>query len=70
MDLDTDDGPRKPLMKISNNLSAFEALDHINENWFAEVSRKSRWMDLIGDFAGNERFIVDGERNFPLHGLF
>lgn len=31
-------------------------LDH----WWAATSRRGRWMDLIGDYAGSEPFILDG----------
>ncbi|KAK0232741.1 hypothetical protein IW262DRAFT_1326544 [Armillaria fumosa] len=36
-------------------------LDHINENWYYQATKRARWMDLIGDYAGDEPFIIDGE---------
>ena len=43
-------------------MDAVEALKYIDENWYKKfVGKKTRWMDLIGDYAGNERFILDGK---------
>lgn len=42
-------------------MSATEALKYIDDHWYKEIGgKKARWMDLIGDYAGNERFILDG----------
>ncbi|THH15047.1 hypothetical protein EW146_g5371 [Bondarzewia mesenterica] len=37
------------------------ALEVIDSNWYRNIAKKARWMDLVGDYAGNERFILDGE---------
>ncbi|KAH7883469.1 hypothetical protein F5I97DRAFT_1931024 [Phlebopus sp. FC_14] len=36
-----------------------EIFDWINIRWHA-ASRRARWMDLLGDYAGIEPFIIDG----------
>jgi hypothetical protein len=42
-------------------MNAVEALKCIDDGWYKTVAgKKARWMDLIGDYAGNERFILDG----------
>jgi hypothetical protein len=42
-------------------MNALEALKCIDDRWYKTVAgKKARWMDLIGDYAGNERFILDG----------
>jgi hypothetical protein len=42
-------------------MNALEALKCIDDRWYKIiVGKKARWMDLIGDYAGNERFILDG----------
>jgi hypothetical protein len=42
-------------------MNAVEALKCIDDQWYKRVAgKKARWMDLIGDYAGNERFILDG----------
>jgi ATP-dependent RNA helicase DDX60 len=42
-------------------MTAFEALTCIDDRWYRRIAgKKARWMDLIGDYAGNERFILDG----------
>jgi len=40
--------------------SAEEALQYIDAEWYSAVSKRARWMDLLGDYAGSERFVVDG----------
>jgi ATP-dependent RNA helicase DDX60 len=43
-------------------MNAVEALKYIDGHWYKEIGGKqARWMDLIGDYAGNERFILDGD---------
>ena len=37
-----------------------EALNWIDSTWYAPASRNARWMDLIGDYAGAEPFVIDG----------
>ena len=57
MDLDltvNDDTPTE--------MTAVEALKYMDDNWYKNIAgKKARWMDLIGDYAGNERFILDGK---------
>ena len=48
---------RDPLVKT---LTAKDAVEYIDLQWYAPVVRRGRWMDLIGDYAGSEPFIVDG----------
>jgi len=44
-------------------MDAVEALKTIDDRWYKTVAgKKARWMDLIGDYAGNERFILDGNK--------
>jgi hypothetical protein len=44
-------------------MSAVEALKCIDDRWYKTIAgKKARWMDLIGDYAGNERFILDGNK--------
>lgn len=40
--------------------SALDAVRLIDAQWYTLVNRRGRWMDLIGDYAGSEPFIVDG----------
>jgi hypothetical protein len=49
------------LVKIkATSFTAGEALNALDGNWYTRVSRRARWMDLIGDYAGNEPFVIDG----------
>ena len=52
--------------------NALEALKYIDDHWYKEIAgKKARWMDLIGDYAGNERFILDGDEHlFVCEGWF
>ncbi|RDB27046.1 hypothetical protein Hypma_005061 [Hypsizygus marmoreus] len=38
-----------------------EALEEIDRTWFRPAARRARWMDLLGDYAGSELFVIDGE---------
>jgi len=50
------------LLAASDSDLSVEALKFIDDNWYKKIAgRKARWMDLIGDYAGNERFILDGD---------
>lgn len=40
--------------------NANDALRYLDEVWYTQTNRKGRWMDLIGDYAGSELFILDG----------
>jgi hypothetical protein len=49
---------------ITSNQDSFtagEALAHIDASWYTNINRRGRWMDLIGDYAGSEPFILDGK---------
>ncbi|KAK0440417.1 uncharacterized protein EV420DRAFT_1315927 [Desarmillaria tabescens] len=48
-------------MAVSPSSAESELLDDINESWYYQATKKARWMDLIGDYAGDEPFIIDGE---------
>ena len=37
-----------------------DAVKYIDAQWYTLVNRRGRWMDLIGDYAGSEPFVVDG----------
>lgn len=52
----------------SVEMTAVEALKYMDDNWYKKIAgKKARWMDLIGDYAGNERFILDGNVHFSRH---
>jgi ATP-dependent RNA helicase DDX60 len=40
------------------------ALAYFDEAWYIRASRRARRMDIIGDYAGNERFVIDGRIQF------
>ncbi|KAL4079734.1 hypothetical protein J3A83DRAFT_4155359 [Scleroderma citrinum] len=44
---------------LPSSLAVSDALKWMDAEWHA-ASRRARWMDLIGDYAGQEPFIVDG----------
>ncbi|KAG2142339.1 hypothetical protein DEU56DRAFT_793643 [Suillus clintonianus] len=44
----------------ARSCTVIEALDRIDSLWYAPASRGARWMDLIGDYAGAEPFVIDG----------
>lgn len=39
---------------------ASSALEYFDAVWYSFTSRRGRVMDLIGDYGGNELFIIDG----------
>ncbi|KAI0310816.1 hypothetical protein OF83DRAFT_1153626 [Amylostereum chailletii] len=43
-------------------MNAREAVDLVDKLWYRGVAKRGQWMDLIGDYAGSERFIVEFER--------
>jgi hypothetical protein len=64
-----DSGQDNPARVHEEKMDAVEALKCIDDRWYKTIAgKKSRWMDLIGDYAGNERFILDG--NKPLLWVF
>lgn len=42
---------------LENVVNVFELLD---AEWYVPKARQSRWMDLKGDYAGDELFVIDG----------
>lgn len=64
MDLEEFEGSNQTLTIPS---SVFEyariALDTLDRMWFINATRMARWMDLLGDYAGGEPFIIDGKLN-------
>ncbi|CDO68719.1 hypothetical protein BN946_scf184652.g46 [Trametes cinnabarina] len=65
MDLDEFDTPVEQLAhEIEPSLSAHgpkDAVAYVDTEWYTLVNRRGRWMDLIGDYAGSEPFVIDGE---------
>lgn len=49
-----------PLSSSSRSMSAEGALKFVDHVWYSQESRKARRMDLIGDYAGDEPFVIDG----------
>lgn len=50
----------RPASLPSTPLSAAEALEYLDGQWYTLANRRGRWMDLIGDYAGSETFVLDG----------
>ncbi|KAI0677460.1 P-loop containing nucleoside triphosphate hydrolase protein [Trametes maxima] len=46
---------------LVNAQSPRDAVAYIDTQWYTGVNRRGRWMDLIGDYAGSEPFVLDGE---------
>ncbi|KAJ7605051.1 hypothetical protein DFH06DRAFT_1275646 [Mycena polygramma] len=65
MDLENfDDGDgvnRSTSVQNHGSISASQALEEVDERWFTPATRRARWMDLLGDYAGAELFIISGE---------
>ncbi|KAI0638272.1 P-loop containing nucleoside triphosphate hydrolase protein [Trametes polyzona] len=64
MDLDDFDAAIEQLPLETNSLNAQnpqDAVAYLDAQWYTLVNRRGRWMDLIGDYAGSEPFVVDGE---------
>lgn len=65
-DFDEDDTiPRSPDVSTRDDddkeMTAGDALESLDREWYREVAKRARWMDLVGDYAGSERFILDGQ---------
>jgi hypothetical protein len=61
--MDLDDFEEQ-LARTSTKLSTQEPRDasrYLDQEWWVQASRSARWMDLIGDYAGTEPFVLDGE---------
>ncbi|KAG1793298.1 uncharacterized protein HD556DRAFT_1479402 [Suillus plorans] len=48
--------------ELSKSCTITETLDWVDSTWYAPQSRNARWMDLIGDYASAEPFVIDGTR--------
>jgi hypothetical protein len=44
----------------AGDLSFAQALDSLDRSWYIKATRSARWMDLLGDYAGTEPFLLDG----------
>ncbi|KAG2012979.1 DEAD/DEAH box helicase [Coprinopsis cinerea AmutBmut pab1-1] len=66
MDLDGFDGdiPRRNRAFQQHSDKIQDALDALDVNWYIPKTRGARFMDLLGDYAGNELFVIDGESLF------
>ncbi|KAJ6601172.1 hypothetical protein DFH09DRAFT_1257794 [Mycena vulgaris] len=51
----------KTLRGHKHAISSQDALAEVDQRWFTFATRRARWMDLIGDYAGAELFIISGE---------
>lgn len=68
MDLDLDSFGVSPVVDnlsagkdiAATALDAPSALRYIDDHWYRERNRRGRQMDLIGDYAGTEPFVLDG----------
>ncbi|KAJ6541715.1 hypothetical protein B0H19DRAFT_1239495 [Mycena capillaripes] len=58
---DADGRDHRFSVKNHNTISADKALDEVDQGWFTRATRRARWMDLLGDYAGAELFIISGE---------
>lgn len=65
MDLEEFEGLNQTLLTLPSSAfkSSRDALDYLDQMWFINASRSARWMDLLGDYAGGEPFIIDGRLN-------
>ena len=57
-DLRLDEEPQSPSQNSVSGVK--DAVAYIDREWYTFVNRRGRWMDLIGDYAGSEPFVVDG----------
>lgn len=66
MDLDLDGFDLSPTVvsdTVATDLEdAQSALQSIDDSWYRDRNRRGRQMDLIGDYAGTEPFVLDGNR--------
>jgi hypothetical protein len=73
IDLEIFENPDEISVPVSRrHLSAFsakEALNHIDEAWYTLANKRARWMDLLGDYAGIEPFVIDGVFSLSMFGI-
>jgi hypothetical protein len=62
-------GPDIATNDVTGSLSIPKALERIDAEWHT-ASRRARWMDLLGDYAGTEPFIIDGSTIASSHACF
>ena len=55
-----DEMTRNPTWSKTTDLDPGSIIEEADEKWYIKASRAARWMDLLGDYAGGEPFIVDG----------
>ncbi|KAJ7757625.1 hypothetical protein B0H16DRAFT_1721359 [Mycena metata] len=53
--------PQPLVEKPQSRISVHRALQLIDSQWFSLATRRARWMDLLGDYAGAELFLISGE---------
>ncbi|KAJ7492020.1 hypothetical protein FB451DRAFT_514183 [Mycena latifolia] len=51
----------KTLGGNEDSISSQNALNEVDQRWFTFATRRARWMDLLGDYAGAELFVISGE---------
>jgi hypothetical protein len=63
MDLDDFEGSDNEELSLKTvpARDASKALRAFDKAWWVKESRGARWMDLLGDYAGTEPFVIDGE---------
>jgi hypothetical protein len=54
------DGLEHSLSTETHSFTSEQALDEIDQQWFTLATRRARWMDLLGDYAGAELFLISG----------
>lgn len=64
-DFDKIENQQSRKLKVSNPETALQIID----GWYAEINRRGRHMDLIGDYAGSEPFVLDGEIYFDIWNI-
>jgi len=71
MDLEEFDDPvdDSGFNHFSGDQASIEGLELLDDYWFVKVTRSARWMDLLGDYAGTEPFVIDG-RSSSVSNLF
>jgi len=72
MDLEGFDDAIPPKKQSFQNSPFYQVIDSIDNEWYTRASRSARWMDLLGDYAGSEPFVIDGKfagliHYFPIH---
>jgi hypothetical protein len=72
MDLDIEDGDVVTLPEVAEKgpresaYTTLKAIEVLDNKWLHAAAQRGRWMDLIGDYAGIEPMVLDGNL-CPLH---